>query len=66
MLNLKIFETVDQSAGSNGNSEEQKSSTNSSIVNSEGSNTVKLDHKFSINYPLKIESLRGKPLTYNI
>lgn len=66
MLNGKRFETVDQSAGSNGNSEEQKSSKNSSIVNSEGSITVKLDHKFSINYPLMIENLRGNPLTYNI
>jgi hypothetical protein len=66
MLNRKRFGTGDQSAGSNGNSEEPKGSGNSSIVNSDGLITVKLDHKFSINYPLIIDNLRGKPLTSNI
>jgi hypothetical protein len=64
MLNRKRFGTGD--AGSNGNSEEPKGSGNSSIVNSDGLITVKLDHKFSINYPLIIDNLRGKPLTSNI
>lgn len=66
MLNRKRFETGDQSAGSNGNSEEPKSSGNSSIVNSDGLITVKLDQKLSINYPLIIDNLPGKPLTSNI
>lgn len=65
MLNRKRFETGDQS-GSNGNSEEPKGSGNNSIVNSDGLITVKLDHKFSINHPLIIDNLPGKPLTFNI
>ncbi len=62
MLNRKRFETGD--VGSNGNSEEPKGSEKSSIVNSDGLITVKLDHKFSINSQLIIDNLRGEPTTY--